>query len=163
MEMEMKVSLFDALTQFTDKVVETLSVRYGFNVAEAKAYIRSEEALGGKPAAPQARTPLVSESESESESPSSPGGSVPAGARGRPEKKAKKVVNKGEVVADHIQNMLREEIAAGTVAAPAEPLKEAPKKKVAPKKKAETPKKEEVPAKGVVGGFPLGVRPPPLG
>ena len=56
MEMEMKMSLIDALTQFTDKVVETLSVRYGFNVAEAKAYIRSEEALGGT----QARTPLVS-------------------------------------------------------------------------------------------------------
>ena len=90
----MKMSLIDALTEFTDKVVETLSVRYGFNVAEAKAYIRSEEAL----AAPQARTPLVSESESESESPSSPGGSVPAGARGRPEKKAKKVVNKGDLV-----------------------------------------------------------------
>ena len=114
MEANMKMNLLEMATHYTEVLVTKLSVRYGFEAADALAYIRSEAALSEEPA--------VSVKEVEP-------ATAAATGRGRPEKKVKKVENKSDMVEETIAEVLAEVIAP--VAA------EKPKKKVTtPKKKA---------------------------
>jgi outer membrane biosynthesis protein TonB len=122
MEMNLKMNILEMATHYTEVLVEKLSERYGFDKADALAYIRSDAAL----------EPLEAEAAVEATT-----------GRGRPEKKVKKVVNKSEMVEETIAAVLAEP------AVSAEVIAEKPKKKVTPKKKAEAPviteeKKEEV-------------------
>ena len=117
MEANMKMNLLEMATHYTEVLVTKLSVRYGFEAADALAYIRSEAALSEEPAV------AVKEVEP---------ATAAATGRGRPEKKVKKVENKSDMVEETIAEVLAEVIAP--VAA------EKPKKKVTtPKKKAEAP------------------------
>ena len=121
MEMNLKMNILEMATHYTEVLVQKLSERYGFDGADALAYIRSDAAL--EPLEPEAAAETT--------------------GRGRPEKKVKKVVNKSEMVEETITAVLAEP------AVIAEVIAEKPKKKVTPKKKADAPviteeKKEEV-------------------
>ena len=108
----MKMNILEMATNYTEVLIKKLSARYKFDAADALEYVRSEAALKDE----------VSVEEK----------------RGRPEKKAKKVVNKGEMVEETIETILAEvapTVVAPTVVAPTAVVEvEKPKKKVAKKK-----------------------------
>ena len=115
MESNWQTKMIEAMKTYTADVVGQLSAKYKFDAVEALAYVRrtaEEVASAAEPSVAEASVAEATES-------------TPA-VRGRPEKKGKKVVNKGEMVAETITEILTAEVVV------------APKKKVT-KKKADAP------------------------
>ena len=117
MEAKQNMILIETLKNYTEVLIAKLSQRYGFDGAEALKYVRSAASLETCADAEVSKTAEEAQEK-----------------RGRPEKKVKKVVNKGEMVEDKIQAILASELASESTVVAAE---EKPKKKAAPKKKAD--------------------------
>ena len=150
--------IMNAVTKYESELLLKLSVKYKFSLAEATEYLATEyekdleaqlaEAKkqvsvgAARPNPPQAgKSAEKEEVQAEAvsavvkETPEGGSGGATPQARGRPEKKVKKVVNKGEMVEETITEVLAE--ASAEVVAPVVPEGgSAPqKKKAAPRKK----------------------------